>query len=106
MKKLLKKIEKIKQKIALLGEMRTGSLTKQYNVCGNPNCRCKDKKNPEKHGPYYQLSFTRYGKSSSEFVKTEDLMEIKQHIKNYKKFMELKDEWIDLSIQIAKLRKK
>jgi hypothetical protein len=52
--------------ISLLGEMRTDSLTKQYNACGNPTCRCKDGKRPRK--PYYQLSFTRHGKSTSEFV--------------------------------------
>jgi len=105
MKKILKRIEEIKKEISLLGEMRTGSLTKQYNVCGNPTCRCKDKKSPQKHGPYYQLSFTRYGKSTSEFVKKEDVKDLIRHVKNYKRFMNLKDEWIDLSIQIARLRK-
>ena len=105
MKNLLKRIEEIKKEISLLGEMRTGSLTKQYNVCGNPTCRCKDKQKPKKHGPYYQLSFTRYGKSTSEFVKKEDVKDLRRHVKNYKRFMNLKDEWIDLSIQIAKLRK-
>ena len=56
--KLLKKIESIKQKIIELEEMRPGSLSKQYNVCGTPNCKCKDKEKPQKHGPYYQLSYT------------------------------------------------
>jgi len=48
--------EQIKAELAALGEMRPGSLSRQYNVCGKPNCRCKDPQNPQRHGPCYQLS--------------------------------------------------
>ena len=51
-------IRKIKKNLEELGEIMPGSLSKQYNVCGNPNCRCKDSVNPRKHGPYYNLSYT------------------------------------------------
>jgi hypothetical protein len=61
-------IDKIKQELLSLGDLRPGSLSKQYNVCGNPKCRCKDDP-PRKHGPYYQLSFTRKGRSKTKFVK-------------------------------------
>jgi len=40
----------------------------QYNVCGKPGCHCKDAKNPQKHGPYNQLSFTRRGQGGTRFV--------------------------------------
>lgn len=50
-----------------------GSVSEQYNVCGKPGCRCKDKVNPQKHGPYHQVSFTLGGKSSTLAVKREDL---------------------------------
>ena len=103
--KKLSRIEEIKREISQLGEIRTGSLSEQWNVCGNPNCRCKDKDNPQKHGPYYQLSYTRYRKSSSEFVSKSNVETVRQQLDDYKKFMELKDEWIDLSIAISKLRK-
>jgi len=98
-------IEAIKKKIALLGEIRPGTLTEQYNVCGNPNCRCKNEKNAKKHGPYYQLSYTRYGKSTSEFVKRGNVNKVKKQVGDYKLFMKLKDEWIDLSIEIAKMER-
>ena len=42
-----------------------GSLSRQYNVCSSPGCRCKASP-PRKHGPYYQLSYTRNGKSTTE----------------------------------------
>ena len=86
--------------------MRPGALTKQYNVCGKPGCRCKDSKNPKKHGPYYQISYTHMGKSTSEFVKKHLVAEARQHLKNYARFRKLTDEWVTLSLKIAKARKK
>lgn len=102
---LEKKIETIKTKLAALGDMRPGSLSKQYNVCGNPACRCKDPDNPKKHGPYYQLSYTHKGRSKSEFVKKENLPEVKKQLKNYQQFKKLTAEWVDLSLDLARLRK-
>ena len=100
-----KRIETIKKKLAALGDMRPGSLSKQYNVCGNPTCRCKDPENPKKHGPYYQLSYTLKGRSKSEFVKMEDLEAVKQQLKNYQQFKKLTADWVDLSLELASLRK-
>lgn len=103
--KWLKEIESIKEELHSIGEMRPGSLTEQYNVCGNPNCRCKDPDNPQKHGPYYQLSYTHARKSTSEFVKADDVEIVRAQLANYVLFRTLTNEWIDLSVRIAKLRK-
>ncbi len=102
---LEKRIKTIKRKLSALGDMRPGSLSTQFNVCGNPACRCKDLENPKRHGPYYQLSYTHKGRSKSEFVKKEDLAEVKKQIKNYQQFKKLTAEWVDLSLELAKLRK-
>jgi hypothetical protein len=102
---LEKRIETIKRKLSALGDMRPGSLSTQFNVCGNPTCRCKDPENPKKHGPYYQLSYTHKGRSKSEFVKKEDLSEVKRQIRNYQQFKKLTGVWVDLSLELAKLRK-
>ena len=96
-------IEKVKQDLASLGDLRPGSLSTQYNVCGSPGCRCKATP-PEKHGPYYQVSFSRKGKSSSKFVKKEDLPTIRKQLKNYERMKELTDRWIDLATELSNLR--
>ena len=85
--------------------MRPGALSEQYNVCGKPNCKCKDPRHPQKHGPYYQLSYTHQGKSTTEFVKRDMLDEVRQQLANYAKFRKLTDEWVELSVRIAKRRK-
>lgn len=103
--KLQARIQGIKKNISELDEMRPGSLSKQFNVCGNPNCRCKDAQNPQKHGPYFQLSYTRKGKSTTEFVRKELLMGVRKQLQNYQTFKKLYQEWIDLTIEISKLRR-
>ena len=100
---LEKRIQNIKHQISELGDLRPGALSQQYNICGSPNCRCKATP-PIKHGPYYQISFTRHGKSSSQFVREEDLDEVQQQLENYRRLRQLVDEWITLSAQLSSLR--
>ena len=80
-------------------------MTRQYNVCGNPTCRCKDPKNPKRHGPYYQISYTHNGKSRTEFVRKETVREVKKQLRNYQIFRRLTKEWVDLSLEVARLRR-
>ena len=97
------RIQKIKQQIAELGDIRPGALSQQYNVCGNPTCRCKATP-PVKHGPYYQISFTWKGKSRSQFVRDDDAEEASRHLENYRLLRELVDEWVTLAVELSQLR--
>jgi hypothetical protein len=96
-------IERVKRELAGLGDLRPGSLSEQYNVCGNPSCRCKADP-PKKHGPYYQLSFTRKGRSGTKFVKKPQLSEVKKQLKNFARLRNLVDRWIELSTELCQLR--
>ena len=100
---LQQRIDKIKQQIAALGDLRPGALSQQYNVCGNPGCRCKATP-PVKHGPYYQISVKRHGKSTTQFVREQDLAEVQSQLDNYRRLRELVDQWITLSAEISSLR--
>ena len=102
----MREIEEIKKEICRLGEIRPGSLSEQYNVCGTPNCVCKDPDNPKKHGPYHQLSYTRRGRSRTEFVKAEDVEMMSERVAAYRRLKELCDRWIDVSVELSKVRKK
>lgn len=85
------KIKRIKQELAKINSMRPGSLTKQYH---NPK---------EKKGGYYQISYTHQMKSRTEYVKPQFVKELKNQIKNHKKFKRLITQWGDLAIQHSKL---
>lgn len=105
-KSLEKQIQKIKDSLCRLGDMHPGSLSLQYNVCGVKGCRCKDPENPQKHGPYHQLSYVHRGKSTSRFIKKEQLPEIKKQVANYQKFLELTAQWKALAADLGKLKSK
>ena len=100
---LQRQIDKLRRELADIGDLRPGSLSTQYNVCGSPGCRCKASP-PVKHGPYYQVSYTRKGKSSTKFVKKEDLPVVRKQLKNYQRMKLLMEKWIDLAMELSILR--
>ncbi len=74
--------------------MRPGSLTEQY----------KDPVN--KTGAYYQLSYTLNMKSRTDYIRKGYVKIIRRQVENYKKFKQLNEEWIRLSIERSKLEMK
>ena len=97
-----KVIERLKREIFSLGPMLPGSISEQYNVCGKASCKCKSANNPVKHGPYYQLSFTLAGKSSSIFIRQKDLSEVRRRIKRFKIFKQLTVELTQAHVTLAR----
>jgi hypothetical protein len=96
-----RRIAEIKRALTQLGPLRPGSISRQYNICGTPGCRCKADP-PEKHGPYHQLNFTWRGRSHTEFVREQDLAEATAELDSYHQLRSLNEEWIDLGIERAR----
>jgi hypothetical protein len=97
------KIATLKAALATLGDLRPGTLSEQYNVCGKPGCRCKARP-PQKHGPYYQVSFTWQGKSQTQFVRREDVAAVRRQLRNYQRLRALVDTWISVGLERSRLR--
>ena len=97
-----KEIQRIKKQLAEMGPILPGSISEQWNVCGTPGCRCKQPVKPLKHGPYYQLSFTIAGKSSTMFIKKEDLVEVRRRLKRYQRFKVLTVDLVQASVALAR----
>jgi hypothetical protein len=95
-------IARLQRQLLELGALHPGSISEQYNVCGTPGCQCKDPKKPRKHGPYYQLSFTWRGKSSTRFVRPESVAEMRQKVANYKRLRELVNQWVELAVELER----
>lgn len=91
LKKIEKEIEGIKTRIAAIGVVRPGSLTRQY----------KDPKS--QRGAYYQISYTHRMKSKTEYVRSESLARIRQQIRDYKKLKGLIEKWVALGIEYSQL---
>ena len=99
------KIERIKDKFVTLGDLRPGNLSEQYNVCGTPGCRCKAQP-PQKHGPYHQLSWTRNRKSTTRFVRQNQLIRVRSQVRNYERLQTLVNQLVDVSIELSDLELK
>ncbi|HEX9869420.1 MAG TPA: DUF6788 family protein [Candidatus Tectomicrobia bacterium] len=86
------RIEKIKAALAALGDMRPGSLTRQF-------------KDPEAGtGAYYQLSFTLEMKSRTDYIPRECVAQVRRQVANYKRFKALSAEWVALGIERSRLQ--
>jgi hypothetical protein len=72
-----------------IGPMRPGSLGQQY-------------KDPtKKTGAYWQLSYTHHMRSRSRYVRPDEVARIKPLLANFKRFRQLVDRCVDLSVKIA-----
>jgi hypothetical protein len=98
-KTIEKRIGRIKKELQKIGPMRPGSLSKQYSACAKEGCKCVDPENPQKHGPYYQLSYVHKGKSTSRFIRPAFVRDIEKQLANYKKFKSLTSEWLELAVR-------
>ena len=85
----------LKERDNVLGQLTAetfilrGSLRRQGNICGRPNCSCKRAKDPRLHGPYDYLSHRYKDKSQTVFLNKKKLVLAKKGIDNYNKLIEL-----------------
>lgn len=87
-----KAIEEIKNRIFDVGDIRPGSLSKQM------------RRSKEKYGAYWHLSYTHKGKGHTEYIREEFVQQLKQEVKNYKRYRMLFERLVTLSIEKSKLR--
>ncbi len=95
------RIQQIKKQILELGPILPGSLSEQWNVCGTLGCKCKDPRKPIRHGPYYQLSYSVKGRSSTLFIRPDEVQEARRRIQRYQRLkglvMALTQAYVDLA---------
>jgi hypothetical protein len=94
LKNLDRQIRQIQQTLADLGPIRPGTLSRQY-------------RQPEqRRGAYYQLSYTFQMRSCTEYVRPEEVTEVRQEIARFKRYKRLNLRWVSLALRRAKLRVK
>ena len=94
LRQIEQQIEKIKNQLQAIAVIRPGSLTRQY-------------RDPQKRsGAFHQLSYTHQMKSRTEYVRAPFVAEIRQQIRDYKRFKKLVARWVDLGIEYSRLSMK
>ena len=92
--KIKNEIEVIKTRIAEIGVVRPGSLTRQYK---DPN---------NKRGAYHQISYTHRMQSKTEYVRLDSLAQVRRQIRDYNKLKQLIARWVALGIEYSRLSMK
>ena len=91
---LEREIQRIKNELCDISDMRPDSFTLQFKV---PD---------EKKGPYYQLSFTHKMRSRTQYVRPDQVEEIRKQIEVYKRFKNLIERWVALAIEYSQVKMK
>jgi hypothetical protein len=108
MKDEIKKLEKMRaeicHKIAALGDMRKGSVSRVQRPCNKAACVCRKGGHPG-HGPYYYWTFKDGGKTvTRQFPEGEESRKIITEIENYKEFRALVKRMIEVNEKLCELR--
>lgn len=90
--RLQEKVSQVKSKLAAIGPMRPGKLTRQYK---DPKART---------GAYWQLNYTYQMKSRTEYVRPESLGRIRKENGAFKRFKAMVDALISLELRISTLK--
>lgn len=88
---ITRRIAEIQAELAHLGDLRPGSLSVQRRRWG---------------GQYLQLSYTHRGKGHTEYIHHQQRPEVERQLLAYKRFRELTKEWLDLAIELCRLKAK
>ena len=94
LKNLDSQIRQTQQALAALGPMRPGSLSRQY------------RRPRQRRGAYYQLSYTFRMQSRTEYVRPQEVAQLRRELVEYKRYKRLTVQWVALSLRRAKLRVK
>lgn len=98
----------LKERDGLIGQLRStvfilrGSLRRQGNICGRPDCSCKRHKDPKLHGPYNYLSHRYKDKSQTVFLNDKKFALAKEGIAGYNRVIDIIYRLCDVNFRILR----
>jgi hypothetical protein len=82
-----RQIQAIKDQLAALSPLRPGSLSRQYR---QPRRR---------QGAYYQISYTLRMRSHTDYVRPNEVAQLRQEIAAYRRFKQLTARWVQVALR-------
>lgn len=97
------KRKQLLRKLSLVGDFRRGNLAAGTRKCGKKNCACAESNHPGH--PRYLWSTTRGGRSEARTLRAgPELEKFAREVDNYRLFLELTRELIEVNEKICELR--
>lgn len=87
-----KRIDKLREAIAGIDLLCSGTLVERMMRCGKPNCRCATDASA-RHGPYYQWGRMRGDAPAHRYVTPEQAVVLRQAIDNHRLIRKLLRAW-------------
>jgi hypothetical protein len=92
LKKIDERIQRVKDRLAALGPMRPGTLSRQFH------------KPHERQGAFWQISYTHRMKSRSEYARPNEVAEARREIAAFRRFKKLTADWVELALERSQRR--
>ena len=86
------RINRIREALAAVDYLCSGTLLKNLMKCGKPSCRCHQDP-AARHGPYYRWGHMKAGKLVHRYVSPAQAAILRQAITNYRKVKKLLHAW-------------
>lgn len=86
------RISRLRDALAAVDYLCSGTLLKRMMKCGKPGCRCTEDP-AARHGPYYEWGRMKAGKLVHRYVSAEQAAILRQAIANYRKVKNLLRAW-------------
>jgi hypothetical protein len=86
------RIAQIREELAAIELLCSGTLLKRMKTCGSPTCRCAHDP-AARHGPYYEWGHMQSGKLVHRGVSAEQAEVLRQAIANYRRLKKLLRGW-------------
>jgi hypothetical protein len=91
-KQALQRIAQIRESLAAMDLMCSGTLLHRTKVCGKPGCRCASDR-AARHGPYYEWSHMLRGKLVHRVISPPQAGVLRLGIANQRKAKKLMQQW-------------
>lgn len=104
----LKKIEAgiagLRQTVAAMDYVVTGTMLTRRMLCGTPSCRCK-KNHKWRHGPYHDWTRLEGKRLVHQYLSKDEAKLIKQAIQNYRKILKITRKWEKLTLKTMEVKR-
>jgi len=87
------RIGRLRDTLAAIDYLCSGTLLKSLMQCGKPACRCHVDPAAARHGPYYRWGHMQAGKLVHRYVSPEQAVVLRQAIANYRRVKKLMRAW-------------
>jgi hypothetical protein len=100
-----RRYRELASRLAAIGLIYSGSITRRYTRCGTPGCKCHADP-PEMHGPYYQWTAKENGKTVTRRLNVTEVELYQEWIDNDRQLRRILQQMRQIAVKVAELKLK